>query len=220
MILAVPLACHEPELDPIDVDIDPADVQVVMPPHGEFVMEGDTIVLTIHDTAPMIHSWPAYSGVPDPGDLGLGTAVNYNTGQRITIPLNVNIGTKLLSGYTITLTVEDPDVLKIAAVEGSNSRLNEYYPDQYDRAEGFESIPDTDGGDTVINVSTGPVGKPATGRFNLLNLLVDLNSEVPEKGTHIYLDLISFTDPDKGDLCPPDVCPIDNSLFTSRFILR
>jgi hypothetical protein len=220
LILAVPLACHEPEPEEIEVDLDMKDGQVTMPPAGEFVLEGDTIVLTIHDTAPMIHSWPSYAGVPDSGDAGLGTAVNYKPGQRITIPLNVNIGDSLLSGYTIRLTVEEPEVLQIEDVDGSNPLLNEYYPEQYNPATDFESISQISIGDTVTTVSTGPVETPATGRFNLLNLLVDIKKETPEGGTPIYLELISFTDPGGEDACPLDGCTIYNSLFIKEFILR
>lgn len=216
-------SCLEPATDDeVEIEIKPDDAQVIMPPAGEFEIRNDTAVITGHDTAPLIHSFPQYAGVPLAGEIGLGSAMGFNAGQRVTIPCNVNLGNKRLASYEIGITIEKPGVIHLATIEGSNSSLSTYYSDQYKRAAGFEPFPQTLAGQTpgVYTISTLPVKETATGRINLFNLLVDLNKATPAGGTWIYIDVLEFKDENGSDICPVAGCTLFDSIFIKEFRLN
>ncbi len=226
LVQALLFCCMEPEHDKgIEVEIPPDTTQVIMPPAGEFVIRNDTAIILGHDRPPMVHSFPAYAGVPDVGDIGLASAMGFDKGQRITIPCNVNLGNKLLASYEVRLTVERPDVLEVVTIEGSNSALSTYFPGQYKRAPGFESLnvgTDVQDGATlgVMYILPKPTQEPATGRINLFNLLVDLNDNTPAGGTWIRFEMISFKDPGDNELCAAGGCNLYDSVFIKEFSIK
>jgi hypothetical protein len=219
LIIFMTLACDDPETDEVELEFEPDDVQVVMPPAGEFYIESNTAIISTNDEAPLVHSWPKYAGVPQAGGAGLGSGIGYNAGQRVTIPFNINLGDRYLSSYEVRINVEQPEVLDIVTIEGSNYALNIYYPEQYERAQGFEIYPQASDGQTagVVTISTQPVQEPASGRINLFNLLIDLETDTPQGGTWIIIEAAIFTDPAGLDACPAAGCVLYDCIFIKEF---
>ena len=184
-------ACQEPVAEEQVVDLGKGNPRAILAPGEAGVLSGTTLVVPTIPNTIHVYSVPQFAGVESPGEIGIASSVGYDPSERIVLPINVNLGTQVLDSYTITLTVKNPDVLKIVTVDGSYSYLATYYTAQYKPAAGFEAQPTVNIGDTITTIAaTSSSDVPVTGRVNLANVTVDILAPGPLSLTG---DTITFT---------------------------
>ena len=197
-------ACKEPTAEKQVVDLSNTNPRAILAPGRAGVLSGTTLdVPTVPNTV-HIYSYPQYAGVESPGEIGIASSVGYDPGERIVLPINVNLGAQELGSYAITLTVKNPKVLKIVDVDGSYGYLATSYPSQYLPAAGFESQPTVTLGDTITTIAaTSTSADPVTGRVNLANVTVDILAPGPLPPTGA---VITFTLDALQTKTPADIC--------------
>lgn len=186
------------------VDISKSDPRVILAPGKAGVLSGSTLLVPTVPGTLHVYSVPQFAGVENPGEIGIGTSAGYNPGERVLLPINVNLGTQTLGSYSLTLRVQDPAAIRIVDVDGSYASLPLNYPTQYQPAEGFENQPTVNLGDTITTITaTASAPEPTTGRVNLANVTVDLLTPgpLPANGVFITFTLNSLQTPAKDDLC-------------------
>jgi hypothetical protein len=184
-------ACAEPQAEKQVVNVDQSNPRTLLAPGKAGTVSGTTLVVPTIPNTVHVYTAPLYAGVESPGEIGIASSAGYDPGERIVLPINVNLGTQQLGSYAITLTVKNPAVLRIVDVDGSYSYLAAYYTAQYQPAAGFETPPKVAIGDTVTTIAaTSTSVVPVTGRVNLANVTVDILAPGPLSLTG---DTITFT---------------------------
>jgi len=191
-------ACQEPVAEEQVVDLGKGNPRAILAPGKAGFLSGTTLVVPTYPETLHVYSVPQFAGVESPGEIGIASSVGYDPSERIVLPINVNLGTQELGSYALTLTVKNPDVLKIVTVDGSYSYLATYYTAQYKPAAGFEAQPTVAIGDTITTpgnaittiAATSSSDVPVTGRVNLANVTVDILAPGPLSLTG---DTITFT---------------------------
>jgi predicted small secreted protein len=173
------------------------------------VVAGATIYLPAEATPPLIHYANCFAGVKNPLDFGIGSSAGATKDYRgyAILPVNINLGTKILGAYRIRVEV-NPAVAEIdlANIFGSNSLLSSgdcrlrgcptgclnypaYYPaDEFDPAPGFEKSPEVTGdadGVTVESADTTGFANPTTGKVNLCNIRINIVRPLPSGGSPV-----------------------------------
>jgi hypothetical protein len=216
-VLAMATGCNSDNTaDEVNIDLTGEDVEVVLPPGYPATMEGSTLVIQGYETAPMVHSYPAFAGVENPGDLGIGSAAGYDANDIMILPINANLGDYQLGSYKFCIVIDGPQYLQLSGISGSNKLLAQSYPEQYRSASGFEKIPSkTDSPLCLWDSST----TPATGRFNLAELSFKLVDAPPLAGVHLQFQVVELKDPAGNDLCPnfPAGCNALGGSIVSNF---
>ncbi len=204
-------ACAQPQTEKQVVDVGSNNPRAILAPGKAGVLSGTTLVVPTVPNSLHIYSVPQYAGVESPGEIGIGSSVGYDPGERVILPINVNLGTQELGSYAITLTVQNPAALKIVDVEGSYSYLAISYPGQYLRAAGFEDQPTVTIGDTITIpgnaittlAATSSSADLVTGRVNLANVTVDILAPgpLPPTGAVITFTLDALQTSSAADIC-------------------
>jgi len=197
-------ACGETQAKKQVVDLDKGNPRAILAPGEAGVLSGTTLVVPTVPKTLHIYSVPQFAGVESPGQIGIASAVGYDPGERILLPINVNLGSQELGSYAITLTVKHPAVLKIVDVEGSYGYLATVYPTQYKPAAGFESQPTITIGDTITTLTAASSSSdPVTGRINLANVTVDILAPgpLPPTGAVITFTLDALQTKGAADIC-------------------
>jgi len=187
------------------IDIGDSDPRAILAPGKAGVLDGTTLLVPRVPNTFHIYSVPALAGVENPGEAGIGSSAGYNPGERVLLPINVNLGEQELGSYALTLTLQNPAAIQIVDVDGSLPSLYTSYPSQYDRAEGFEGQPTVNLGNAVVTISATDAtpATPTTGRVNLANVTVDLLAPgpLPPAGAVITFTLDSLQNPGGQDIC-------------------
>jgi len=186
----------------------------ILPPgeHNTF-MDGETFVISLFPESPYVHAANCFSGVPDPGDFGIGTSVGAAQdfiGTAV-LPVNINLGNTVLDSYTIRIESSHSSVTFDTNVTGSKpvlasgtctqrgcpSNCGDYpglYPPQFDPATGFEDPPTVTGGATAITVqATDSDTADVTGTVNLCNVRVNISDDMPSAGVELIFTVKSLS---------------------------
>jgi hypothetical protein len=186
------------------VNLSGSDPRAILAPGKAGVLSGTTLLVPVVPKTFHVYSVPEFAGVENPGEAGIGSSIGYNPGERVLLPINVNLGAQVLDSYTITLTLQNPAAIRIVDVDGSIPSLTVSYPSQYQPAEGFETQPGGNIGDTVTTISAASASaEPTTGRVNLANVTVDIlePGPLPPAGAVITFTLDSLQTPGGQDIC-------------------
>jgi len=214
-------ACGETTTDEQKVNLDKANPRAILAPGKAGTLSGSTLEVPVIPGTVHVYSVPEYAGVEAEGDIGIASSIGYDPGERIVLPINVNLGTQNLDSYAITLTVNNPDAIQIVDVEGSYGYLATSYPTEYESAEGFEGLPTVNIGDTITTISaTSDLSIPATGRINLANVTVDIldPGPLPPTGATITFTLDSLQNENGDDLCRKiGVCTPFDAILIENF---
>jgi len=190
------------ETDAVVVDLPGSDPQVVLSPDYPKNMHGSTLVVEGYSGAPMVHSYPTYSGVSSPGELGIGSAAGYDRNDSFTLPINANLGDKNLKSYQFLLIIDLPNRLQLKRVSGNNTKLADKYRIQYQNANGFSFPPTVINGATAGYLYISSIGTAtATGRVNLDELTFRLLQRVPDSGITLQFQVVELKDDLDADLC-------------------
>jgi len=204
ILAAAIMGCGSNKTDPVNVNLGNLDIHFILSPGDSVTLEGSTLVVQGYSGSPIVHSYPSFAGVPDLGDIGIGTAVGYVPGESFTVPFNANLGTQVLNSYTVCVSINPADSLQLKSIAGSNSILAANYPGQYHRAQGFEGIPnDTYPAPGTVCVSAvAASGLTATGTVNLAELeFTVLSVGLPSTGTNLNFSITGLRDSGGNDLC-------------------
>jgi len=197
-------ACGKPQAEKRVVDVGKSNPRAILAPGEAGVLSGTTLVVPTIPNTIHVYSAPQFAGVESPGEIGIANSVGYDPGERILLPINVNLGTQQLGSYALTLTVKNPDVLKIVDVDGSYGYLAISYPTQYQPAAGFETQPTVAIGDTITTLAaTSTSADPVTGRVNLANVTVDILAPgpLPPTGAFITFTVNALQTKTAADIC-------------------
>lgn len=129
-------------------------------------------------------------GVPGEGDFGIGTARNFRPGDRVTLPINVNLEDNILLNWRITLRY-DKSILINPDLEGSDSDL----PSPY-----YSSAASSPDADFRLNKPDEPAilndiyvsNVEVTGQRNLANLTFTISEDALPDEYPIYVDVELF----------------------------
>ena len=180
------------------------DPRAILAPGKAGVLSGTTLLVPRVPNTFHVYSVPEFAGVENPGEAGIGSSIGYNPGERILLPINVNLGAQVLDSYTITLTLQNPAAIRIVDVDGSIPYLPASYPSQYKPAKDFEAQPNVVSiGNTVTISAASTSAEPTTGRVNLANVTVDIlePGPLPPAGASITFALDYLRNPDDDDIC-------------------
>ncbi len=191
------------ETDKVEVYLPDYDPQVILPP-GPIVVDGSTLVIQGHNQAPIVHSYPEYAGVENPGEVGIGSSAGYDPQDSFVVPININLGNKVLGNYKFLLKIDHPDLININWIDGNNPRLATDYPDQYQAIESGFNQPTREDGSTNypqkwIYISDSG---SATGRVNLVEISFTILDTLPSQGINLDFEIIELKDDQGNDLCP------------------
>ena len=207
------------ETDEVEIFLQDIDPQVVLSPgmlcdpDPTKCLEGSTLIIPGYNTAPVVHSYPAYAGVEKPGEVGIGSSAGYDPGDSFTIPINANLGDKTLTHYKFRIIIDRPDLLQLSK-SGTNPSLPRQYPHQYNEVQGFDS--------SIINGSTIEDNGTASGRVNLAELNFTILKTLPEQGINLQLEILELKD-GSTDLCPQfgsTGCVIYNGIIINNFRIK
>ena len=95
-----------PSLDP-QVVLSPG---ILCDPAPNNCLDGSTLIIPGYVTVPMVHSYPAYAGVENPGEVGIGSSAGYDPKDSFTIPINANLGDKTLTYYRFKIIIDHPNL--------------------------------------------------------------------------------------------------------------
>ena len=184
-----------PSLDP-QVVLSPG---MLCDPDPTKCLEGSTLIIPGYNTAPVVHSYPAYAGVENPGEVGIGSSAGYDPKDSFTIPINANLGDKTLSYYKFKIIIDRPEWLQLS-ISGTNPFLPQDYPDQYEQVQGFNN-PNINYGDTEGYIYLEDSGT-ASGRVNLAEVNFTILDTLPKQGINLRFEIEEFKDENNDDLCP------------------
>lgn len=204
ILLGVTACDSETEAKEEVVNISGSDPRAILAPGKAGVLSGTTLLVPRVPNTFHVYSVPEFAGVENPGEAGIGTSIGYNPGERVFLPINVNLGMEELGSYSITLTLQNPAAIQIVDVDGSVPYLPISYPSQYQAAEGFETQPVVSIGNTVTTISAASASaEPTTGRVNLAYVTVDILEPglLPPAGAVITFTLDSLQTPGDDDIC-------------------
>jgi len=185
-------------------------------------VSGSTLVLASEPLPTRIREADCFSGVPNPGEIGIGSATGYTKDfmGSVLLPVNVNLGDTMLREYEIRVEVSDPSLeIDPAGVVGSYSWLStdncldrgcasicseypSYYPRQFNPAPGFEQTPQVTGtssGITVSGVDAKP-DSPTTGTVNLFHVRINIVGDLPPSGAVVSFFVKRLKDPWGSDI--------------------
>jgi hypothetical protein len=223
ILLGVTACDSETEAKKEVVNISGSDPRAILAPGKAGVLSGTTLLVPRVPGTYHVYSVPESAGVENPGEAGIGTSIGYNPGERVLLPINVNLGAQVLDSYTIILTLQNPAAIRIVDVDGSLASLPVDYPDQYSPAKGFETQPVVSIGNPVTTISaTSTSAKPTTGRVNLANVTVDIlgPGPLPPAGAVITFTLDSLQTPGGQDICAiltGDTCDTFDGIVIENF---
>ncbi len=129
-------------------------------------------------------------GVPGVGDFGIGTARNFQPGDKVTIPINANIGGNILLAWTITLEY-DKDILINPIVRGSDKNLPLPYYIIIAKRPGYNfklNEPD----EPAILLYGYVSNVEPKGQRNLANLTFTISEDAPPGYYPIYVSIEIF----------------------------
>jgi len=202
-----------PSLDP-QVVLSPG---ILCDPAPNNCLDGSTLIIPGYVTVPMVHSYPAYAGVENPGEVGIGSSAGYDPKDSFTIPINANLGDKTLTHYKFKIIIDRPDLLQLS-ISGTNPSLPQKYSNQYNEVQGFDSpninYEDTDGYIYLEDSGT------ASGRVNLAEFNFTILDTLPKQGINLRFEIEEFTDEQNNDLCPlfgSTDCVIYNGIIINNF---
>ncbi len=202
------------------IKINELNARAVISPGLTGLIEGTTLVVPENPAGiPMVRSFPDYAGVEIIGQIGIGSALGFKGGERVILPVNINLGTQMLDSYTVRITLIDILSVEPVYITGSFINLAQSYPDQYDPSIGFEAEPTATLG-AVITVSSASTGVQATGRINLFNLAVDIKQALPPFGLVLEFEIISLKDDAGTDLCTILDCQVIDGIAIENFVIR
>jgi|GEM_PF-1329245 len=213
--------CDEPpESDDIIYPI--TDPQGVLPPapDNETTIDGSTLFITGFKTVPVVHSYPKYAGVSEEGELGIGSALGYDPGDTITLPINANLGGKNLKFYKFQITISHPEKLSLLEVLGNDTTLATRFPAQYNPAGGFSSPPSIiPCGAGCIQISASTSSSYATGRVNLARIKFQIREALPPQGIELSFQVVELKDDSDADLCAQftDGCLPNDGIIIENF---
>ncbi len=180
--------------------------------HPGFV-QGSTLVIPRESEPPAVRVANCFAGVPREGDAGIGSAVGYSQdyiGYAV-LPVNVNLGARVLDSYTVRVSVPHHSV-SLGRVTGSNPLLctddcsdrcdpvcleqPQLYPRRFQCATGFEQDPaQVSYGATWVTVHAEDIdASPVTGTVNLCNVRVDIKDALPSSGVILSFQVQAMTD--------------------------
>ncbi len=130
-------------------------------------------------------------GVPAEGMFGIGSAINFRPGDKITLPINANIGDVILLAWHITLEY-DKEVLINPELRFSDSCLPDpFYPLGGNISRTIKFWPD-DPRPAVLVTSIASSTEP-TGRRNLLNISFTISPDADPGVYPITVEIRTFS---------------------------
>ncbi len=198
------------------------DAAIMLPPGHPGEEKGSTLIIPAEDKPPAIHYANCFSGVPHKGDIGIGSAAGHTRDYigSVVLPVNVNLGSSAMESYRVRIEVSDSALEFVpASVEGSypwlstsdcRDRCNsicadnpENYPDQFQKAAGFEQKPTVTpvSGGIVVEANDSDPATPTTGTVNLCNVPLKIVDELPSaSGVTMDFTVESLKDKDGNEL--------------------
>jgi len=207
-----------PESDDIIYPI--TDPQAILPPAPDnaTTIDGSTLVITGFNSVPVVHSYPKYAGVSEEGEIGIGSALGYDPGDTITLPINANLGDKNLKSYKFQITISHPEKLNLLEVLGGDTSLASRFPDQYKSANGFTASPASPScGAGCIQISATTSSSYATGRVNLARIRFQIREVLPPQGIEISFEVVELKDDSDEDLCAQFDCQPQDGIIINNF---
>lgn len=212
---------------------------ILLPPGYSGYLAGSTLVVVTLATPPPVRDANCFSGVPNPGDMGIGSAGGYTKDYlgTVMLPVNVNLGATVLGSYTIRVEVSHPSLqIDTTGVGGSYPWLAtdncldrgcapvcvehpESFPRQFNPAPGFEPAPLVTGTATGITIEAvdGTTASPATQTINLCNVRINIVDNLPFAGAVISFSVRSLKHPSGSDI---RVLPTPDGIIIERFAFQ
>ncbi|UCD85513.1 MAG: hypothetical protein JSU92_04805 [Deltaproteobacteria bacterium] len=129
-------------------------------------------------------------GVPGVGDFGIGTARNFRPGDKVTLPINANIGDNILLAWTINLEY-NKDILINPMVRESDKNLPPSYYTKIANSSGYNFKSDEPDEPAILLCgyisNTGPMGQK-----NLANLTFTISENALPGYYPVYVNVEIF----------------------------